>query len=183
MSTTSSARFSWYLVLASRDPVGAGARRGRGWGGDRYQSYRSNVGGTEQECVRLARHGDTALDTDELEAATTGGRPAMPDGVEPGSSAATTPSSMSACATGQAPSSGDLAMQEAYDAPLGAHRRACGTSPVARSRPTVLTRCVAGCAGRRRRGTAAALRRPGATRKEQRSLEDRATDGYIDECR
>jgi hypothetical protein len=172
--------FSLYLVLASRIPWEQALAAVDGWGGDRYQSYRANVGGAEQECVRLAVIGDTALDTDELAAATTAWAQAMPAGgarVERRDDTVV----VSACATGQAPTSGDLAMQEAYTR-LWERTDEMWYLTGRSVPPEALTRCVAGSL------VADAAVYPlltvdrELTRKEQRAV-SRATDGYIDDCR
>jgi hypothetical protein len=101
-------------VLASRIPWDQALTAVEGWGGDRYRSYVQTVDGIERGCVRAAVTGDTANDTDELEAAIMQWAAAMPSGAahvaRDGALIV-----VSACATGAAPSSPDEAMQLAYD--------------------------------------------------------------------
>jgi hypothetical protein len=106
--------FSWYLLLSSRLPWHQALTAVEGWGGDRSRNYTRMVNGAEQQCVRLVVTGDTAVDTDELHDAIVDWAAAMPAGAadvaRDGDRVV-----LSACATAQAPTSGDDAMQTAYD--------------------------------------------------------------------
>lgn len=106
--------FSLYLVLSARIPWRDALRAVDGWGGDRVRSYRQATEGGERGCVKLAVVGDTEADTRELDRAFRRWARAMPDGAasvgREGDRVV-----VAACATGVAPTSGDDAMQRAYD--------------------------------------------------------------------
>ena len=106
--------FSWYLLLASRIPWHDALDAAEGWGGDRYRSFVRTTGAGEQGCVRLAVTGDTARDTDQLEAAIGAWVTAMPPGVGQ-STRHDERVVLSACATGAAATPSDDALQDAYD--------------------------------------------------------------------
>ncbi|HEX5586592.1 MAG TPA: DUF6782 family putative metallopeptidase [Acidimicrobiia bacterium] len=106
--------FSWYLVLSSRLPWHQALTAVEGWGGDRSRNYTRTIDGVVQQCVRLAVTGDTAADTDQLHEAIADWAAAMPVG---GAEVARDGDRvvLSACPTAQAPTSGDEAMETAYD--------------------------------------------------------------------
>ena len=171
--------FSLYLVLSARIPWDQALAAVDGWGGDRYRSYRSTVGGTEQECVRLAVTGDTALDTAELEAATTAWAQTMPAGgarVERRDDTVV----VSACATGQAPSSGDVAMQEAYTR-LWERTDEMWYLTGRSAPPDALTRCVAGALVADDEIYPLLTVDRELTGKEERAIR-RSTDAHVSDC-
>ena len=101
-------------MLSSRIPWSDALSAVEGWGGDRYRSYERVVDGVTTQCVRLVVAGDRGGDTHELETAIGAWAAAMPAGgvrvARDGDEVV-----VSACPTGVAPTSGDEAMDAAYE--------------------------------------------------------------------